>query len=102
MSPLVGLRMNKARRGRTTLPGAGCATMMRLTRVRGPARRYSPGPEGKHAVPDDDAPEPPMGIDPVASRRILFGMLALVGGAVTAYSLLRAPASPPPAAIAGD
>jgi cytochrome c oxidase cbb3-type subunit 3 len=43
-----------------------------------------------------------MGIDPVASRRILFGMLALVGGAVTAYSLLRAPASPPPAAIAGD
>jgi cytochrome c oxidase cbb3-type subunit 3 len=29
-------------------------------------------------------------------------MLALVAGAVTAFSLLRAPASPPPAAIADD
>jgi cytochrome c oxidase cbb3-type subunit 3 len=53
-------------------------------------------------VPDDDAPELPLGIDPVASRRIFLGMLALLAGAVTAFSLLRKPASPPPAAIASD
>jgi cytochrome c oxidase cbb3-type subunit 3 len=43
-----------------------------------------------------------MGIDPVASRRIFLGMLALLAGAVTTFSLLRKPASPPPAAIAQD
>jgi cytochrome c oxidase cbb3-type subunit 3 len=53
-------------------------------------------------VPDDDAPELPLGIDPVASRRVFLGMLALLAGAVTAYSLLRKPASTPPAAIAQD
>jgi cytochrome c oxidase cbb3-type subunit 3 len=53
-------------------------------------------------VPDDDAPELPLGIDPVVSRRIFLGMLGLLAGAVTAYSLLRTPASPPPAAIAHD
>jgi cytochrome c oxidase cbb3-type subunit 3 len=53
-------------------------------------------------VPDDDAPELPLGIDPVVSRRIFLGMLALLAGAMTAYSLLRTPASPAPAAIAHD
>jgi mono/diheme cytochrome c family protein len=53
-------------------------------------------------VPDDDAPELPLGIDPVASRRIFLGMLALLAGATVTFSLLRPPASPPPAAIAGD
>ena len=53
-------------------------------------------------MPDDDAPELPLGIDPVASRRIFLGMLALLAGAATTFSLLRPPASPPPAAIAGD
>src|SRR4051812_3284441 len=43
-----------------------------------------------------------MGIDPVASRRIFLGMLALVAGAALAYNLLGKPAGPPPAAIAGD
>jgi len=57
---------------------------------------------GKRAVPDDDAPELPLGIDPVVSRRIFLGMLALLAGAAVTFSLLRAPVSPPPAAIAGD
>jgi cytochrome c oxidase cbb3-type subunit 3 len=44
----------------------------------------------------------PMGIDPVASRRIFLGMLALLGGAALSYNLLKKPAGPPPAEIAGD
>jgi hypothetical protein len=36
-----------------------------------------------------------MGIDPVASRRIFLGMLALITGGAVAAELLRAPASPP-------
>jgi cytochrome c oxidase cbb3-type subunit 3 len=51
---------------------------------------------------DDSPPEMPLGIDPIASRRIFLGMLALVAGAALTYSLLRPAASPPPAAIAGD
>lgn len=50
----------------------------------------------------DESFEPPLGIDPVASRRIFLGMLALVAGALLAYRLLRTPEGPPPAAIAGD
>ena len=50
----------------------------------------------------DETPEAPFGIDPVASRRIFLGMLAMVAGAVLAYTLSRKPAGPPPAAIAGD
>jgi mono/diheme cytochrome c family protein len=53
-------------------------------------------------VPDDGAMGQPLGIDPVASRRIFLGMLALVGGGVLAWRLLLTPASPPPAAIVGD
>jgi mono/diheme cytochrome c family protein len=51
---------------------------------------------------DDDAPEPPLGIDPVVSGRIFLGMLGLLAGAAVALALLRAPVSPPPAAIATD
>jgi cytochrome c oxidase cbb3-type subunit 3 len=47
-------------------------------------------------------PELPMGIDPVASRRIFFGMLALIAGAALTYSLLKKPASSPPADIVND
>jgi mono/diheme cytochrome c family protein len=53
-------------------------------------------------VPDDDAPELPLGIDPVVSRRIFLGMLGLLAGAWVAFSLMRPAVSPPPAAIAGD
>ncbi|MBV8233964.1 MAG: c-type cytochrome [Planctomycetaceae bacterium] len=50
----------------------------------------------------DESPEPPLGIDPVASRRIFFGMLALVAGAVLAYAWFRGMQSPPPAAVTRD
>ncbi len=50
----------------------------------------------------DEAPEAPFGIDPVASRRIFLGMLAMVAGAFLAYNLMRKPEGPPPAEIAGD
>ena len=53
-------------------------------------------------MPDDEAAELPAGIDPVASRRIFLGMLALIAGGGVALALFRAPADPPPAAIAGD
>ena len=53
-------------------------------------------------MPDDTTPELPLGIDPVASRRIFLGMLALFAGGAVSFSLLRPPASPPPAAIAAD
>jgi cytochrome c oxidase cbb3-type subunit 3 len=53
-------------------------------------------------VPDDDAPDLPLGIDPAVSRRIFLGMLALFAGAAVALSLLRPRTSPPPPAIAGD
>ena len=53
-------------------------------------------------MPDDDAPDLPLGIDPVASRRIFLGMLGLLAGGATALWLLRPTVSPPPAAIAGD
>jgi len=43
-----------------------------------------------------------MGIDPVASRRIFVGLLALCAGGMATVTLLRTPANPPPAAIAGD
>jgi mono/diheme cytochrome c family protein len=48
------------------------------------------------------APQPPLGIDTDASRRIFFAMLALLGGAALTYNLLKKPAGPPPKAIAGD
>ena len=51
---------------------------------------------------DDTPPETPFGIDPVASRRIFLGMLALLAGAVVAYNLAKTPPPPPPAAIARD
>jgi mono/diheme cytochrome c family protein len=51
-------------------------------------------------VTDDEASD--MGIDPVASRRIFLGMLALVAGGAAALGLLQKRASPPPAAIAAD
>ena len=53
-------------------------------------------------MPDDDAPELPLGIDPVVSRRIFLGMLGLLAGAWVTLALVRAPVSPPPPAIAGD
>jgi cytochrome c oxidase cbb3-type subunit 3 len=53
-------------------------------------------------MPDEEAPVLPTGIDPVASRRIFLGMLALIAGGGVALALFRAPADPPPAAIAGD
>ena len=51
-------------------------------------------------MPDDK--DLPLGIDPVASRRIFLGMVALLAGGAAALWLLQPPASPPPAAIAGD
>jgi cytochrome c oxidase cbb3-type subunit III len=51
---------------------------------------------------DDERGEPPLGIDPVASRRIFLGMLALIGGGALAWRLLIGQVGPPPAAIAGD
>src|SRR5258707_4928624 len=57
---------------------------------------------GGSAVPDDEAPELPTGIDPVASRRIFLAMLALIAGGEVALALFPAPADPPPAAIARD
>ena len=56
------------------------------------------------AESEPETPEPalPMGIDPVASRRIFLGMLGLIAGAAIAYSLVKKPLGPPPAAIAGD
>jgi cytochrome c oxidase cbb3-type subunit 3 len=53
-------------------------------------------------VPDDKEPELPLGIDPVASRRIFLGMLGLLAGGALALTLLRTPPPPPPAAIADD
>lgn len=50
----------------------------------------------------EESAESPLGIDPVASRRIFFGMLVLVAGAVLAFNLARTPAGPPPAEIAND
>jgi cytochrome c oxidase cbb3-type subunit III len=50
----------------------------------------------------DEPRETPLGIDPVASRRIFLGMLALVAGAVLAYNAFRPATTPPPAAIAHD
>jgi cytochrome c oxidase cbb3-type subunit III len=53
-------------------------------------------------VPDDEAAGLPLGIDPVASRRIFLGFLALFAGTAVALGLFRTPAGPPPAEIAGD
>jgi cytochrome c oxidase cbb3-type subunit 3 len=53
-------------------------------------------------VADEEATGLPMGIDPVASRRVFLVMLALIAGGAVALGLFRSPASPPPAAIAGD
>ena len=50
----------------------------------------------------DEPMDTPMGIDPVASRRIILGILVLIGGAALTYNLLKRPAGPPPADIAGD
>ena len=83
------------------MPACGRVTMMPVPRVLG-AIPHPYDSRGESAVPDDDAPELPLGIDPVVSRRIFLGMLALLAGAAVSLSLLRAPASPPPAAIAGD
>ena len=89
------------RMDRAALPACQRVTMMPGPQDAGPFRTRRIR-RGKRAVPDDDAPELPMGIDPVVSRRIFLGMLALLAGAATTFSLLRAPVSPPPAAIAGD
>jgi mono/diheme cytochrome c family protein len=51
---------------------------------------------------DEQPFEAPLGIDPVASRKIFLGLLALLGGAVLAYNLMKSPPPPPPAAIAND
>jgi cytochrome c oxidase cbb3-type subunit III len=53
-------------------------------------------------VSDDEAPKVPLGIDPLASRRIFLGMLALLAGGALVLGLFRGPAIPPPAAIARD
>ncbi len=50
----------------------------------------------------DEPAGAPLGIDPVASRRIFLGMLALLAGAAAAIGVFRRGAGPPPAAIAGD
>ena len=50
----------------------------------------------------DEPTEAPLGIDPVASRRIFLGMLALLAGGAMAFGVFRRGAGPPPAAIAGD
>jgi cytochrome c oxidase cbb3-type subunit III len=46
--------------------------------------------------------ETPLGIDPVASRRIFLGMLGLVAAGSIAFALLRRGAGPPPKEIAAD
>jgi cytochrome c oxidase cbb3-type subunit 3 len=50
----------------------------------------------------DEPTEAPLGIDPVASRWIFLGMLALMAGGAVTFGVLRRGAAPPPAAIAGD
>jgi cytochrome c oxidase cbb3-type subunit 3 len=50
----------------------------------------------------DEPTEAPLGIDPVASRWIFLGMLALMAGGAATFGVLRRKAAPPPAAIAGD
>jgi cytochrome c oxidase cbb3-type subunit III len=50
----------------------------------------------------DEPTEAPLGIDPVASRWIFLGMLALMAAGAVAFGVLRRGAGPPPAAIAGD
>ncbi|WP_422924589.1 c-type cytochrome [Singulisphaera sp. PoT] len=47
-------------------------------------------------------PETPLGIDPVASRRIFLGMLGLLVGGVIAYNVFKTPPAPPPVDIAKD
>jgi len=49
-----------------------------------------------------EPPEPPFGIDPVASRKIFLGMLGLMAGGVLAYNAMKTPAGPPPVEIAKD
>lgn len=51
---------------------------------------------------ESNPPQPPLGIDADASRRIFLGMLALLAGAAVAYNMLKKPAGPPPKEIAGD
>jgi mono/diheme cytochrome c family protein len=70
---------------------------MEVNRIRGrqrPTVREDRAPKGKGGLS--------MGIDPVASRRIFLGLVVLCAGGAAAMTLLRAPASPPPAAIAGE
>lgn len=51
---------------------------------------------------NEEPEETPLGIDPAASRKIFLAMLALLAGAVLTYNLAKAPAGPPPEAIAKD
>ena len=50
----------------------------------------------------EETPAPMPAIDPVASRRIFFALLLLMAVGFISYRLLRRPAGPPPAEIAGD
>ena len=50
----------------------------------------------------EEPPVPMPAIDPVASRRIFFALLLLLAVGLISYRLLRKPAGPPPAEIAGD
>lgn len=54
------------------------------------------------SIDETHEPQPPSGIDPVASRRIFVMMLALLGGAALTYNWLKKPVGPPPNAIAND
>lgn len=47
-------------------------------------------------------PAPMPAIDPVASRRIFLALLLVMAVGLISYRLLRKPAGPPPADIAGD
>ncbi|MHC5543129.1 hypothetical protein ACYOEI_33315, partial [Singulisphaera rosea] len=50
----------------------------------------------------DEPIDAPLKIDPKVARRMIFGMLGLVGIGVLVYNLAKPEAVPPPAAIAND
>lgn len=49
-----------------------------------------------------DDPPVPSGVNPIASRSILLGMIGLLIGGAFVYLLLRPRSTPPPSAVASD
>lgn len=50
----------------------------------------------------DEPIDAPLKIDPKVARRLILGMLGLVGVAALVYNLAKPPVEPPPPAIAND